>query len=84
MRTGGLNEAQNRAVLREREAGTAAAEVCRQEMSERTLYARRAKHSGMQVLDAQNWKPLDGRRLEKLRAEARMDAAGKNGPCGFC
>jgi putative transposase len=49
-----FNEAQIIAVLRELEAGSSTAEVCRRHgISEQTFYRWKAKYSGMSVSDAQ-------------------------------
>ncbi len=78
MRKSRFNEAQIIAVLREQEAGTATAEVCRRHgVSEQTFYRWKAKYGGMQVSDAQKLKTLEdeNRRLKKLLAESMLDVA---------
>ena len=73
-----LNEAQIIGVLREQEAGSATAEVCRRHgISEQTFYRWKAKYSGMSVSDAQKLRTLEdeNRRLKKLLAESMLDVA---------
>jgi putative transposase len=78
MRTSRFSEAQIIAVLREREAGSATAEVCRRHgISEQTFYRWKAKYGGLQASDAQKLKALEdeNRRLKKLLAESMLDVA---------
>jgi putative transposase len=73
-----FNEAQIIGVLREQEAGSPTAEVCRRHgISEQTFYRWKAKYSGMSVSDAQKLKALEdeNRRLKKLLAESMLDVA---------
>ena len=78
MKKSRFNEGQIIAVLREQEAGSPTAEVCRRHgISEQTFYRWKAKYSGMSVSDAQKLKTLEdeNRRLKKLLAEALLDNA---------
>lgn len=73
-----FNEAQIIGVLREQEAGSPTAEVCRRHgISEQTFYRWKAKYSGMSVSDAQKLKTLEdeNRRLKKLLAESMLDVS---------
>ena len=73
-----FNEAQIIGVLREQEAGSPTAEVCRRHgISEQTFYRWKAKYSGMSVSDAQKLMTLEdeNRRLKKLLAESMLDVA---------
>ncbi len=65
-------------MLREQEAGSQTAEVCRRHrMSEQTFYRWKAKYGGMQVSEAQKLRTLEdeNRRLKKLLAEQMLDNA---------
>ena len=78
MRKSRFDEAQIIGVLREQEAGSATAEVCRRHgISEQTFYRWKAKYGGMGVSDAQKLKTLEdrNRRLKKLLAES-LDCCG--------
>ena len=78
MKKSRFNEAQIIGVLREQEAGSPTAEVCRRHgISEQTFYRWKAKYSGMNVSDAQKLKTLEdeNRRLKKLLAESMLDVA---------
>ena len=60
MKKSRFNEAQIIGVLREQEAGSPTAEVCRRHgISEQTFYRWKAKYSGMSVSDAQKLKTLE-------------------------
>ncbi|MGE6711118.1 MULTISPECIES: IS3 family transposase [Alphaproteobacteria] len=78
MKKSRFNEAQIIGVLREQEAGSPTAEVCRRHgISEQTFYRRKAKYSGMNVSDAQKLKTLEdeNRRLKRLLAESMLDVS---------
>lgn len=63
-------------MLREQEAGSPAAEVCRRHgIREQTFYRRKAKYSGISESDATKLKALEdeNRRLKKLLAESMLD-----------
>ena len=78
MRTSRFSDAQIIGVLREQEAGSPTAEVCRRHgISEQTFYRWKAKYGGMQASDAQKLKALEdeNRRLKKLLAESMLDVA---------
>lgn len=78
MRKSRFTEAQIVAELREHEAGSQTAEVCRRHgISEQTFYRWKAKYGGMGVSDAQKLKSLEdeNRRLKKLLAESILDVA---------
>ena len=77
MKKSRFNEAQIIGVLREQEAGSPTAEVCRRHgISEQTFYRWKAKYSGMSVSDAQKLKTLEdeNRRLKRLFADLSMQA----------
>ncbi|MET3528125.1 putative transposase [Phenylobacterium koreense] len=78
MKKSRFNEAQIIGVLREQEAGSPTADVCRRHgISEETIYRWKAKYSGMSVSDAQKLKTLEGenRQLKKLLAESMLDVS---------
>ena len=65
-------------ILREHEAGTATADVCRRHgVSSATFYKWKAKYGGLEVSDAKRLRSLEdeNRRLKKLLAEAMLDNA---------
>ena len=66
------------AVLREQEAGSKTAEVCRKHgISSATFYKWKAKYGGLEVSDARRLKALEDEnaKLKKLLAEAMLDNA---------
>ena len=66
------------AILREQEAGSTTADVCRTHgISSATFYKWKAKYGGLEVSDARRLKVLEkeNRRLKKLLAEAMLDNA---------
>lgn len=78
MRASRFSEEQIIGILREQEAGTATAEVCRKHgISSATFYKWKAKYGGLDVSDARRLKALEdeNRRLKKLLAEAMLDNA---------
>lgn len=65
-------------VLKESEAGTKTADLCRKHgISEPTFYNWKAKYGGMTVSDARKLKELEteNSRLKKLLAESELDKA---------
>ena len=65
-------------VLREHEAGSATADVCRKHgISSAKVYKWKAKYGGLEVSDAKRLRSLEdeNRRLKKLLAEAMLDNA---------
>jgi putative transposase len=88
MKASRFNEEQIIAILREHEAGSETAEVCRRHgISDAAFYKWKAKYGGMEASDAKRLKALEdeNRRLKKLLAESMLDNAalkdilGKNG-----
>jgi putative transposase len=78
MKRSRFSEEQIIAILREHEAGSATAEVCRKDgISEATFYKWKAKFGGMDVSDARRLKTLEDEnaKLKKLLAEAMLDNA---------
>lgn len=78
MRKSRFNENQIIAILKEQEAGSATAEVCRRHgISQPTFYAWKSKYGGMEVSEAKRLKALEeeNRKLKKLLAEQVMDNA---------
>ena len=66
------------AILREQEAGSATADVCRKHgISSGTFYKRKAKYGGLDVSDAKRLKALEDEnaKLKKLLAETMLDNA---------
>lgn len=78
MRKSRFSESQIIAILKEQEAGSPTAEVCRRHgISQPTFYAWKAKFGGMEASDAKRLKALEdeNRKLKKLLAEQVMDNA---------
>ena len=78
MKKSRFTEGQIIAILRDQEAGSATAEVCRRHgISEQTFYRWKAKYGGMTPSDAQKLKGMEdeNRRLKKLLAEAMLDVS---------
>ena len=78
MKKSRFNEAQIIGVLREQEAGSPTADVCRRHgVSEQTFYRWKAKYGGLGPSDAQRLRSLEdeNRRLKKLLAESMLDIA---------
>ena len=78
MRKSKFSESQIAAVLKEAEAGTAVADVCRQHgISAATFYQWRSKYGGMGVSDMQRLRELETEngRLKRMYAELSLDHA---------
>jgi putative transposase len=78
MKRSRFTEEQIIAILREQEAGTTTAEVCRKHgVSGATFYKWKARYGGMDVSDARRLRALEDEnaRLKKLLAEAMLDNA---------
>lgn len=76
MKRSRFTEEQIIAVLREQEAGTKTADVCRRHgISEATFYAWKAKFGGLDVSEARRLKALEDEnaKLKKLFADAMLD-----------
>ena len=73
-----FKEEQIIAILREQEAGSPTADVCRKHgISDATFYKWRSRYGGMEVSDARKLKALEdeNRKLKKLLAETMLDAS---------
>jgi len=78
MKRSRFTEEQIIAILREQEAGSATAEVCRKHgVSSATFYKWKAKYGGLDVSDARRLKVLEDEnaKLKRLLAEAMLDNA---------
>lgn len=76
MRASRFNEEQIIGILREQEAGTRTAEVCRKHgISGATFYKWKSKYGGLDVSDARRLKLLtdENAKLKRLLAEAMLD-----------
>jgi putative transposase len=76
MRGSRFKEEQIISILREQEAGTATAEVCRKHgVSSATFYKWKAKYGGLDVSDARRLKTLEAEnaKLKRLLADAMLD-----------
>jgi putative transposase len=79
MKRSKFSEEQIIGILREQEAGSATAEVCRRHgISSATFYAWKARFGGMEVSDAKRLKGLEDEnaKLKRLLADAMLDNAG--------
>ena len=88
MRGSRFKEEQIIGILREQEAGSATAEVCRKHgISSATFYKWKARYGGLDVSDARRLKALEDEnaKLKRLLADAMLDnvmlkdIAAKNG-----
>ena len=88
MKRSWFTEEQIIGILKEQEAGSKTADVCRKHgISDATFYKYKAKYGGMDVSDARKLKALEDEnaKLKKLLAEAMLDmsllkdVASKNG-----
>ena len=78
MKRSRFTEEQTIAVLKEQEAGTPTADVCRKHgISSATFYKWKAKYGGLEVSDARKLRALEDEngKLKKLLAEAMLDNA---------
>jgi putative transposase len=76
MRSSRFKEEQIIAILREQEAGTSTADVCRRHgVSTATFYKWKSKYGGLEVSDARRLRVLEAEnaKLKKLLAEAMLD-----------
>jgi putative transposase len=78
MKRSRFKEEQIIAILREQEAGSPTADVCRKHgVSSATFYKWKAKYGGLDVSDAKRLKALEDEnaKLKKLLAETMLDIA---------
>ena len=78
MKPSRFTEEQIIGILREHEAGSATADVCRKHgVSSATFYKWKAKYGGLEVSEAKRLRTLEdeNRRLKKLLAETMLDNA---------
>ena len=78
MKRSRFSEEQIIAILREQEAGSPTADVCRKHgVSSATFYKWKAKFGGLDVSDARRLKALEDEnaKLKKLLAETMLDVA---------
>ena len=83
MKRSKFSEEQIVAILREQEAGSKTADVCREHgISTATFYAWKAKYGGMDVSETKRLKALEDEnaRLKKLLAEQMPDLAAMREP----
>lgn len=76
MKRSKFSEEQVIAILREQEAGSTTADVCRRHgISTATFYAWKSKFGGMEVSDARKLKALEeeNAKLKRLLADAMLD-----------
>jgi putative transposase len=78
MKRSRFSEEQIIGILKEHQAGTTAADLCRKHgVSDATFYKWRSKYGGMEVSDAKKLKSLEAEnaKLKKLLAEQMMDVS---------